>query len=302
MSRWLLAFSIVLVSAVAILSMAPSHAPRTKCKTSCNISDHMAMMSAGATLAVHGMQGMQGMPDMPPARSTSSPSPRPSPANTAASARPPQGAAADVMLQSMNDMRMLHGGHMTMTMAMPANAADQQHAGDILAALRTAIEPLKDYRVAEAAGYQQFLPQLPQAIYHFTNYHNAFLNEFGFDPARPTSLMYKTVPGGYELAGVMYTAPANSTNEQLNSRVPLSVATWHLHTNLCLPPPDKRLEMWSAHPQFGLAGSITTADACAQAGGSFKPVIYNWMVHVWPLETDPAKIWATEEHPGAMDH
>ena len=54
--------------------------------------------------------------------------------------------------------------------------------------------------------------------------------------------------------------------------------------------------------QFGLAGSITTAQACEAAGGSFKPVIYNWMVHVWPFETDPAKIWATEEHPGIMDH
>jgi len=39
-----------------------------------------------------------------------------------------------------------------------------------------------------------------------------------------------------------------------------------------------------------------------QAGGTFKPVIYNWMLHVWPLETDPSKVWATEEHPGSMDH
>lgn len=304
MSRSLLALSIVLVSAAAILSMAPSPAPHRGCSTTCNISDHMAMMAAGTTLAMQSMQHMHGtigMNDMPSMGST--PSPKPSSTSIAPpAAAPPQGAAADVMLQSMNDMRMEHGGHMTMTMAMPATPADQQRAADILAALRKAIEPLRDYRAAEAAGFKQFLPQVAQPIYHFTNYHNAFLNEFSFDPARPTSLMYKTVPGGFELVGAMYTAPATSTNAQLNARVPLSIATWHLHTNLCLPPPDRRGEMWSAHPQFGLAGSITTADACAQAGGTFKPTIYNWMVHVWPLETDASKIWATEEHPGAMDH
>ena len=253
------------------------------------------------------MHTMAGMNDMPGMGTASTPSPGPSPTGAPAAtglSRPGLHAgsgADDVMLQSMHDMRMEHGGHMMMTMAVPPNAADQRRAADILAALRKAMEPFKDYRAAEAAGFKQFLPQLPQPIYHFSNYQNAFLNEFSFDPARPTSLMYKTVPGGFELVGAMYTAPARSTNEQLNARVPLSVATWHLHTNLCLPTPERRSEMWGAHPQFGLAGSITTADACAQAGGTFRPVIYNWMVHVWPMETDPSKIWATEEHPGAMN-
>ena len=279
-SRSMLALSIALVSAGALLSMAPSPAPGIVCSTTCNISEHMAMtaghmamVSAGTALAMHGAIAMSRMPGM---ESTPAPSP----------------------VSSSSE----HGGHMTMTMSLPANAADQQRAENILSALRKAIAPYRDFRAAIAAGYVQFLPQVPQPIYHFTNYQNAFLNEFSFDPGRPTSLMYKTVPGGFELVGAMYTAPARSTNEQLNDRVPLSIATWHLHTNLCLPPPDKRADIWSRHPQFGLVGSITTADACAQAGGTFKPVIYNWMVHVWPLETDPSKIWATEEHPGAMDH
>jgi hypothetical protein len=128
------------------------------------------------------------------------------------------------------------------------------------------------------------------------------LNVFSFDPARPTSLMYKRVSGGYELVGVMYTAAEQATQDQLNERVPLSIATWHLHTNLCLPPPGQQVKWVGPGAQFGLAGSITTAQACEAAGGSFKPVIYNWMVHVWPFETDPSKIWATEEHPGIMDH
>ena len=283
MSRPAIALAIVLVSVAAAIGMAADPAPRSGCTSSCNISDHMAMMSAGATLAMHTMAGMNDMPGMGAA---STPSPKP---------------GDDVMLQSMNDMLMERGGHMTMTISMPESVADRRRAADILAALRKAIEPFKDYRAAEAAGYKQFLAQLPQPIYHFTNYQNAFLNQFSFDPARPTSLMYKTVPGGFELVGAMYTAPVRSTNEQLNARVPLSVATWHLHTNLCLPPVERRSEMWGAHPRFGLAGSITTPEACAKAGGTFRPVIYNWMVHVWPMESDPSKIWATQEHPGAMN-
>ena len=34
----------------------------------------------------------------------------------------------------------------------------------------------------------------------------------------------------------MYTAPYEVIEEELNRRVPLSIARWHLHTNLCLPP------------------------------------------------------------------
>ena len=290
--------SMIALSIAAVFSVAPGVTPRS-CSMTCNISGHTAMMAGhmgmvstgttlGRTTAMNSMSGME-----------STPTPSASPGLEKLG--PHDDAEAEVMLQSMNDKRIQHGGHMTMTMSTPANAADQQRAATILAALRKAITPFKDYRAALAAGYLQFLPQVPQPIYHFTNYRNCFLNEFSFDPARPTSLMYKTVPGGFELVGAMCTAPARSTSGQLNERVPLSVATWHLHTNLCLPPPDKRADMWSRHPQFGLAGSITSANACAQAGGTFKPVVYNWMVHVWPMESDPSKIWASEEHPGTMD-
>jgi hypothetical protein len=207
---------------------------------------------------------------------------------------------------SMPDMRggmgmPMHGGHMEMTPARAATAADRARADAIVGALRTAIQPYKDYRVAETAGYIPFHANIPQPMYHFTNYHNAFLNQSSFDPTRPTSLMFKPVSGGYELVGAMYTAPRNSTLDQLDARVPLGVATWHLHVNLCLPPQGAELKMLGPNPQFGLAGSITTADQCAAAGGTFRPVIYGWMVHVWPFETDPTKVWATQEHPGVMN-
>jgi hypothetical protein len=202
---------------------------------------------------------------------------------------------------SMSEMPMR--GHMQMTPPRAASAADRARADKILQTLRAAIEPYKDYRIAEAAGYRKFLGNVPQPMYHFTSWQNAYANQFSFDPMRPTSLMYKSVPGGYELVGAMFTAPREATLEQLDARVPLGIATWHLHTNLCLPPPGtSRGEMFGAGARFGLAGSITTQEECTRAGGTFKPSIYNWMVHVWPYETDPSKIWADEEHPGAMGH
>jgi len=55
------------------------------------------------------------------------------------------------------------------------------------------------------------------------------------------------------------------------------------------------------HPQFGLRGSITTQEACDAAGGTFHPVIFNWMVHVYPFEKDQASIWSVERQHGDAD-
>ena len=89
----------------------------------------------------------------------------------------------------------------------------------------------------------------------------------------------------------MYTAPKSFSNDQLNERVPLSVARWHEHVNICLPPKGTPLRDvdWQ---KFGAEGSIATQAACEEAGGRFLPLIFNWMVHVYPFETDPNKVWA----------
>ena len=78
----------------------------------------------------------------------------------------------------------------------------------------------------------------------------------------------------------------------MNRRVPLSIAEWHLHTNLCLPPDGQKSDIAAPDAKFGLQGSIVTAAACKQAGGTFMPHLFGWMVHVYPYETDPAKVWA----------
>ena len=183
-----------------------------------------------------------------------------------------------------------HSLHMHMTAMRPQNAEDTARAKEIVTELRTGIEKYKDYHVALNDGYKIFLPNIPQREYHFTNYWNGFLESFDFDPARPTSLLYKKTSDGYELVGAMYTMPKRATEEQLNERVPLSVAMWHLHTNLCMPPKDQRRNAdWT---KFGLRGSIATEQACDAAGGRFSPVIFGWMVHVYPYEDSLDKTFA----------
>jgi hypothetical protein len=41
-------------------------------------------------------------------------------------------------------------------------------------------------------------------------------------------------------------------------------------------------------------GSITTEEECSANGGTFHPVIFGWMVHVYPLEKETAQIWSVE--------
>jgi len=210
-----------------------------------------------------GTQGMPGMPGM-------------------------EGAGAADGAMSHEQMGM--GPHMKMTAQRPRTADDQRRADAIVQTLRGAIGKYRDYRVAVADGFIQYLPNIPQPMYHFTNYGNAYQAEFGFDPARPTSLLYKPVPGGFELVGAMYTAPRRFDEGQLDERVPLSIAAWHLHVNICLPPKSKYATAdWQ---RFGFKGTIATASECQAGGGIFHPVIFGWMVHAYPFEQDPAKIWA----------
>lgn len=194
---------------------------------------------------------------------------------------------------AMLEMQHMHHGdtpHMHMTSSRPGTPEDQKRAEEVVEQLRAGIAKYKDYHVALNDGYQIFLPNVRQEEYHFTNYANGFLEAFTFDPARPTSLLYKKTADGFELVGAMYTMPRRATLDQLNERVPLSVATWHQHTNLCVPSktPGKKPD-WM---KFGLRGTIHTQEACEAAGGKFYPVVFGWMVHVYPFENGNSKIFA----------
>ncbi len=187
-----------------------------------------------------------------------------------------------------------HSQHMRMTPMRPQTLEDAARAKEIVAELRAGIEKYKDYHAALNDGYKIFLPNLPQPEYHFTNYVNGFLEALKFDPSRPTSLLYKKTSDGYELVGAMYTMPKRATEDQLNARVPLSVAMWHLHTNLCMP---QRGQLRCADlTKFGLKGSIASQEACDASNGRFQPVIFGWMVHVYPYEDSADKIFAMHQH------
>ena len=180
--------------------------------------------------------------------------------------------------------------HVFMTVLEPKNQDDDRRAVVILDILRKALDKYKDYRVAEADGYRVFLPKVAQPQYHFTNSRYAFAAAFLFNPGHPTSLLYKKTREGYELQGALFTAPKDATKKQLDERIPLSVARWHEHVNMCMPAKDTPAQKvnWK---EFGLSGSIATRDACAQAGGRWIPQVFGWMVNVYPFETDPDKIW-----------
>jgi hypothetical protein len=188
--------------------------------------------------------------------------------------------------------------HMTMTTLAPVRAGDAARATAIADTVGRAIERYRDYHVALAEGFTIFLPNVPQKVYHFTSRSNALAALFTFDPARPTSLLYRKTADGYRLVGAMFTAPRRFTPEQLNARVPLSIAQWHMHTNLCLSPRGQGQAMLPAGntpSRFGLRGTITTAAACSAAGGRFHPTVFGWMVHVSPWEKNPALVWGTHE-------
>ena len=203
-------------------------------------------------------------------------------------------------MRSMQDRKMDMGPHMKMTTLRELKPGDQEKADQVVAAARKAAETYMDYKTALADGYKIFLPNVPQKQYHFTNYRYAFEAAIQFNPEHPTSLLYEKNGDGYKLIGVMYTAPKNSTWNELDQKIPLSIAQWHAHINMCLPPPERKNEAWGPNAKFGLAGSITTRADCDAAGGKFMPQIFGWMVHVYPFEQKPEDVWSVERQ--AHDH
>jgi hypothetical protein len=219
------------------------------------------------------------------------------PALAAIWALAPMGEARAV--ESMADM----AGHMAMTAIRPAAPGDAKKAQAVVERAKAAMEPYKDYRAALADGYQIFLPTVPQPQYHFTKYESGLAAREHFDPDKPTSLLYRKLPdGGYQLVGAMYTDRVDAPVDELNERIPLSIARWHQHTNFCKAPADRKAEYFGADAKFGLRGSITSREACEATGGEFHPHIFGWMVHVYPYESDPAKIWSTSDDDDGHDN
>jgi hypothetical protein len=202
------------------------------------------------------------------------------------------------------DEGMAHmAGHMYMTALRAPKAGDPQKAEAVAAAAKQAMAPYQDYRKALADGYTIFLPNVPQSQYHFTKHEYGFAAAFHFDLLKPTSLLYKkTADGGYKLVGAMYTDRKKASEDELDERIPLSIARWHQHINFCEAPKGQEAAYFGPDAKFGLRGSITTEEACNAAGGEFHPHLFGWMVHVYPYETDPKKIWSVDDDDQGHDN
>ena len=212
--------------------------------------------------------------------------------------------AADAMNAMDADWKMAAmARHMAYTSSRPLTAADSARAARVINELRQAIAKYRDVKVAEADGYKMFAPQVKnQPQYHFTKGLNAIRNQWGFDPARPTSLLYKkNARGELELIGAMYTASKRTSEEDLNERVPLSVAHWHRHVNWCIPKRNAKERWYEAkdgRPVFGPLG-VSTREECDAAGGRFIPQAFGWMVHATTFAGNDLKSIWHDEH---MDH
>ena len=197
-----------------------------------------------------------------------------------------------------HDMHMGNGNmknmslHMAYTELRPQNDADQARAASLVTDLQHALAKYQDYHLAEADGFKPFHPEFKQPVVHFTKNWYGLKAAFTFDPTEPTSLLYQRTPdGGYKLIGAMYTDRKRASEDELNQRVPLSVARWHRHINLCFPArgTDMQKVDWT---KFGFNGSIATKQACDAVNGRFYPQVFGWMVHVYPWETNPQLVWA----------
>jgi hypothetical protein len=197
--------------------------------------------------------------------------------------------------------------HMEMTPPRPLAPGDSARAAAIASELRSAIARYRDTASAVRDGYRMFAPQIKnQKVCHFTRGWSALQAAFRFDASKPTSLLYtKGADGVFVLVGGMYTAPQRLSLDELDERIPLSVARWHKHVNWCVPPHGQAarwLDRANGQPVFGPESPIATKPACDAVGGVFHQSLLGWMVHANVMtSSDPAAIWG-DEHAGHDMH
>jgi hypothetical protein len=182
--------------------------------------------------------------------------------------------------------------HLRLTTLRAPAPGDSVRAVEILAVMRRDLARYRDIQVAQEDGFRQYIPSGGAPVQHYTKLQWAFQSRDGLNPSRPTSLLYqRSADGSLELVGAMFTAPAEATEDELDTRLPLSITRWHQHINWCLPPLADARRRWretkNGQPVFGPKSPIATADACAAVGGRFRPRLFGWMAHVMAFAGDP---------------
>ena len=189
---------------------------------------------------------------------------------------------------------MKMGNHMQMSLKGKAEPGDEQRALRIVAAARAVLVQYSDVNTALRDGYRPFHPtgKMGEEV-HYTNYRYNRLEQHHANYDHPGSILYKRTPEGMKAVGVMYTAPQDSTPEQLNAVAPLSIATWHRHVDFCGAPRSLPIKSQiGPNATFGPLGSIHTEEACNQAHGLWIPVVFGWMTHVYPNAKSSSDVWA----------
>ena len=209
---------------------------------------------------------------------------------------PATAAASDVMSGQMPESR-----HVRLTPLRTGTAADSARARQLVAEMRRALTKYHGVHVAESDGFRMTLRGVKLPVYHFTSWRRAIEAMVRFDPAQPTSLLYQQGPDGrFQLVGAMYTTRASASDDELDALVPLSVARWHEHVNLCVPPPgaDSRWqERHAGHLVFGPQSPIATRAGCDSVSGRFQQRVHDWSVHVYAFAgDDPKAIWCVDHH------
>ncbi len=190
----------------------------------------------------------------------------------------------------MTQMSPMTMAHMALTDPRPERPGDRARADASSPGRSARWHAIPTSPPPSAPGSRSSCPAIPLPIEHYTSAQFAREQWGGqLDPDHPTSLIFERHGTDLALVGVMYTAGASFTPERLDALVPLSVARWHRHVDYCFAPPGVR-----GDPRFGLAGTIASHSACEAAHGRWVPQIFGWMVHVWPNERDPAKVWAVD--------
>jgi hypothetical protein len=185
-----------------------------------------------------------------------------------------------------------------LTPSRPPSAADSARGQALVDSARAAVAKYGTPGAAERDGYLVFAPKVKeQRVLHYVNRSNALQNRFSFDPARPTALLYQPVAGSEPvLLGVMYTMPASATLDELDARVPLSLTSWHQHTNVCRPRRMREEDI--ADFVRAKSGRLATREACEAAGGRFMAESRTWMVHVNVMAAD-GTVWGHKGHAAA---
>lgn len=190
--------------------------------------------------------------------------------------------------------------HMAMTPMHGPQTGDRERAAAVVAVAKSVLQRFPTVESAVAAGYNKFLPLSTLPVEHYVNGKRLSDEQAGrIDPAQPSSLLFERTAHGLKPIAVMYLAPPEATEAQLDAVVPLSVTRWHRHVDLCFAPGDDLQQKLSDDPRFGFAGTVVGETACHAAGGTWMPAYLGWMVHVWPNERNP---WGTVSHDDASMH